>query len=399
MEMEKHLNCSRGGAESVLGLKPSSSLSIAYHPEYGPHNDIVLLELDEKLLPDVFNQRVFIRGQPDDDAVLCTQSKTYAVKFVGTSNSVCLVPPSNQSGMRRKLQDHEENGCDLERASVIKLAPGSMEIVEIAPRLDKLKSLLSQAPYGIEDASEMEVEGLGRDEKGLYKWGDLVNEIQASDEELKSGLQSLSAFEIDGYWRLLDETYMDMILKMLLHNCVLLDWTLNALDEDEVLGVLESDGFPRKVAHHCLSVYGDKLQEGGCKPFWKLNDKRVSVHFARSVLREAEGNMKMERFLDEWRRKVPIGMETSLEILEGEILTEKIGIEIWIRAFRASSLPSAAADRFSILFKERPRWDWKDLQPYIRDLNIPGVSLEGLLLKYTRRVQSSSHEEPVFTAR
>lgn len=55
--MEQLLTCPKGGAESVLDLKPSSSLSIAYHPEYGPHNDIILLELDEKLLPDVLNQR------------------------------------------------------------------------------------------------------------------------------------------------------------------------------------------------------------------------------------------------------------------------------------------------------------------------------------------------------
>lgn len=275
-----------------------------------------------------------------------------------------LVPPSNQSGTRSKLQDHEENDCDLESASVIKLAPGNMEIVEVAPRLDRLKSLLSQVPYGIDDATEMEVEGVGKDKTGLYKWDDLVNEVQASDEELRSGLQALLAVEIDGYWRLVDETYMDMILKMLLHNSILLDWPLNALDEVEVLGILESDGFPSKVAYHCLSVYGDKLEVGGCKCFWKLNEKRVAVHFARNILRE--GKMKMDNFLEEWRQKVPTGIEASLQILEGEVLTEKVGIETWIRAFSTSSLPSTPADRFSILFKERPRWDWKDLQPYTR---------------------------------
>lgn len=46
-----------GGAEAVLGIQPNSSISIAYHSLFGPHNDLMLLELDEKLLPEVLHQR------------------------------------------------------------------------------------------------------------------------------------------------------------------------------------------------------------------------------------------------------------------------------------------------------------------------------------------------------
>ncbi len=45
------------GAEAVLNIQPSSSMSITYHPLFGPHDDLILLELDEKLLPDVLQQR------------------------------------------------------------------------------------------------------------------------------------------------------------------------------------------------------------------------------------------------------------------------------------------------------------------------------------------------------
>ncbi|KAI5344697.1 hypothetical protein L3X38_012574 [Prunus dulcis] len=58
------------------------------HPPFGPHDDLILLELDQKLLRDVLHQRVTVGGQPEEDAVLCTESKTYAIKSVGTSNSV-----------------------------------------------------------------------------------------------------------------------------------------------------------------------------------------------------------------------------------------------------------------------------------------------------------------------
>lgn len=45
------------GAEAVLNLQPSSSIPITYHPLFGPHDDLILLELDQKLLPDVLHQR------------------------------------------------------------------------------------------------------------------------------------------------------------------------------------------------------------------------------------------------------------------------------------------------------------------------------------------------------
>lgn len=46
-----------GGAEAVLGLQPNSSISIAYHSLFGPHSDLMLLEVDEKLLPEILHQR------------------------------------------------------------------------------------------------------------------------------------------------------------------------------------------------------------------------------------------------------------------------------------------------------------------------------------------------------
>lgn len=44
-----------GGAAAVLNMAPGSSVSVAYHPLFGPHNELMLLEVDDKLLPDVLN--------------------------------------------------------------------------------------------------------------------------------------------------------------------------------------------------------------------------------------------------------------------------------------------------------------------------------------------------------
>lgn len=55
--MGKEDSGSKNGAEAVLTVSPTSSIPISYHPQFGPHNDLLLLELDDKLLPDVINQR------------------------------------------------------------------------------------------------------------------------------------------------------------------------------------------------------------------------------------------------------------------------------------------------------------------------------------------------------
>ena len=275
---------------------------------------------------------------------------------MGNSNSVFLIPPADQSALLEHPQYSDEKYDDQRVvASVIKVAPGNMELVEVAPRLDKLKLLLLENPYTSEELSEKEE---------LYKWHDLIDRVQASDDELRSGLQALSAVEIDGYWRIVDEKYMDTILNMLLHNSVLNDWSLDALSEDEVVGVLESDGFPCKLGLHCLQVHGSKVDEGVGHAVWKLDERRICIHFARKILKD--GKRKMESFMEEWTKKVPDGMQASFDMLEGEVLTEKFGVETWVHAFSVSSLPSNPAERFSMLFQERPKWEWKDLQPYIR---------------------------------
>ncbi|KAJ6314676.1 hypothetical protein OIU78_018203 [Salix suchowensis] len=315
--MEKSLRIK--GAESVLNLEPNSSIAIGYHALFGSHDDLMLLEIDEKLLPDILHERVALRGQPDEDSVLC--------QF-----PLCENPQDF---------DGEVHGF----APVIKVAPGNMELVEKWTFMEDVE----------------------KNKARLYSWDDLVGRVQASDEELRNGLWALSAVEIDGFWRIVDEKYMDMILRMLLHNSVLNDWSLDALQEDDVVSVLVSDGFPEKLASHCLHVYGSKVDgDVGRSCVWRLDESR----------------------------RIPGGMQISFDMLEGEVLTEKLGVETWVYSFSVSSLPLTPAERFNMLFRERSKWEWKDLQPYIRDLKVPGLSSEGLLLKYTRRSQPTLDADP-----
>lgn len=306
-----------------------------------------------------FFSRISLRGQPDEDAVLCTQSKTYAVKFVGNSNSVLLIPPTDQFPHKSNIKK-----CTGEEvvASVIKVALGNMELVEIAPKVDKLKLLLSMNPLKLGELTETDdLDEMIDVDTGLYRWNDLTDMIQASDEELRTALNALSAVEINGYWRTVDDNYMDAILNILLQNSILNDWSLDALNEDEVVGVLVSDGFTQKIARHCLQVFGSKVEGDS---LWRLDEQKVCVHFARGILKG--GKMKMDNFMKEWERKVPERMNVNFDMLEGEVLTETLGIQTWVYAFSISSLPCDPAARFAALFNEHKKWEWRDLNPFIR---------------------------------
>ncbi|EEE62132.1 hypothetical protein OsJ_16919 [Oryza sativa Japonica Group] len=385
-----------GGADAVLGLAGAgASLSLCYHEAFGPHDELILLEAADDLLPDLLQGRVTVRGRPEEEAVLCTPSATYAMKFVGNSNSVFLIPPGESAAptLRPNGADGDDNVASATDAvaSIIKVASGNIELVRTAPRLDKLRKLLNERPYVLD-------EDLGSDlqQKGLYTWQDLCELVQASDGELTEQLSSISAVEIDGFWRMVDDSSANTILDMILHNSVLHDWSLNSMPENDVLDVMESDGFMRKIVTHCLNRFGTKVDKEarGC---WSLDERRVCLQFARRAL--GAGKMKLENFMGKWERSIPSGMRADLQMLEGEVLCEKLGAETWVHAFSVADLPLAPADRFAALFQERPKWEWKDLQPYIRDLRVPGVSSEGLLIKYTRKTQPSADAEPIFTAR
>ncbi|KAF7154607.1 hypothetical protein RHSIM_Rhsim01G0145000 [Rhododendron simsii] len=369
-----------GGAQAVLNIQPTTSVSLAYHPLFGPHDDLILLELDEKLLRDVLQDRVTLRGQPDEDAVLCTRSKTYAVKFVGTSNSVLLIPPLDQSVSCGDTEDYDKKLI----APVFKVAPGVMELVEVAPRIDKLKALLSEHPYPFDEVSVMEEPNeMENSNRGLYSWEDLIDEVQASDEELRSGLHSLSAVEIGGYWRIVDDNYMDGILNMLLHNSVLNDWSLNALNESDVVIVLQSDGFPCEIAHHCLRVYGSKVNEGvmSC-----LQSRFAINRFNRQLLSLAWESK--HNFQPKFEIIIPFTAHIqSVQIGDGTDLTHYIGVATNIISYAITTKQSQSALQLSRLDRLSGKWKCTDIHAYVSKHNAYRLFCHGILLRYTAKFQ------------
>ncbi|KAL8265025.1 hypothetical protein R6Q59_023155 [Mikania micrantha] len=71
----------------------------------------------------------------------------------------------------------------------------------------KLEALLLENPYThYEEKEGVEIN------YDLYQWKDLKRMLHATDEQLKSALTLVSAVEINGYWRIVDDLSIDLVL-------------------------------------------------------------------------------------------------------------------------------------------------------------------------------------------
>ena len=53
---------------------------------------MLFITLHNPLCVDLFMFRVVIRGDPSEDAVLCTDDKTYELRIADTSNALLITP-------------------------------------------------------------------------------------------------------------------------------------------------------------------------------------------------------------------------------------------------------------------------------------------------------------------
>ena len=104
-------------------------------------------------------EKVCLKGsEGKNDAVLCTEKKTYQMKKVETSNTVLLVPPGNS--------EHH----------IVSKSTYSYELTAMEPKLDELRQLLSVSEYkGYEEETESRVS-----KSDLYTRADLENLVLSS---------------------------------------------------------------------------------------------------------------------------------------------------------------------------------------------------------------------------
>ncbi|KAL9980866.1 hypothetical protein ACROYT_G009505 [Oculina patagonica] len=369
----------------AAGLSNRTGPVQVLHFSVNPNSDeYKLLELPSSILDtlDVGNS-VAIRGDHQDEAVLCTDKTTFDLKVADTSNSLLLVPHCALP----KDEEFKSEVSPMVHREVSSCHTMYFEVKQCRPRLEKLKYLLNENLYkGPENEPDPDDQAEGNRTKSLYTLSDLLTKVQASEAELLEALKKVKAIEIDGHWRLLDADYKEHVVVRILTLLEEKDWSYEAVPMKECCDILE-ELEPRNILEHCLNCYGEvtdmDTDSGDHITHYRLSEDKICRFYAEYLLRQA-GRFNYHEFMDSWQQSVPEGMITKSEHLAGIALMDMKSIPPVIWHFPASELPGDPALRFMKLFKVQPKWTFDEIQPYIRDLEAPGQSLNALLMKFAR---------------
>lgn len=171
-----------------------------------------LLELDEDGLNYLLEgNSLVIRGSENDNAICCTTNSTFSFKVAEISNPLLITSNLSLSGV-----------CDQNmsvNSQVLFMTNSYFLIAKEKPKLQKIKNILEMNLYS----------GKAYEQNSAQKYSinHFLDFVQASEEEIYTYLNFIQAYQIDGYWRLLDFKYlnkiMDNVVKLIEEKCWLFD--------------------------------------------------------------------------------------------------------------------------------------------------------------------------------
>ncbi|XP_069815939.1 sister chromatid cohesion protein DCC1 isoform X2 [Dendropsophus ebraccatus] len=333
--------------------------------------DYSLMELDDTLCKELeAGGSLVIRGDKADHAVLCSQNKTYDLKIADTSNLLLFIP----DGKTPDLLPADQLPLSVTSCEVAGFSNHYWELRRCRPKVKKLKKLLLENPY--EGPENENTTGAA-----MYTTDDLLNQIQASYEELLDHLKVLHACNIKGFWRLLD---FDYEMKLLNDVTQLMDsesWSFSRVSLKvclEELHILH----PEEMIEHCLESYGRRFSEED-EVFFALDEDKICKVTAQMILQNAV-KFNLSEFQEVWQQSVPEGMTTRLDQLKGLALVDRTSRPETIFLLKTEDLPEDTQERFNTLFGMREKWTEADISPYIKDLCGEKQTIGALLTKYAR---------------
>jgi len=307
-----------------------------------------------------------MRGEAGENSVLCSDTKTFEIKEAETSNSLLLVsqlcfPEQISKTDTRKLGWKNVTGVFYKY----------LELVEIRPKLRKLKEMLSENPY-TEDSKKSGQLGPRMEE--------LLDKVQASEEEIREGLKEFECLELEGMWYILDQDYQMKVLSYILRFFDENSWKFDCVEKAETVTAL-SELVPAQVVSQVFSFYCQPMV-GGKEDEFSLDTDKVCRFYGDFLLAANTGYLLAE-FLDMWQKAVPDGITTDLAQLAGLVLVEDKDPPV-IKRFTESSLPLTITDRLTVLFSARERWTVEEISPFVSTLTTTKLNVNALLTKHAR---------------
>ncbi|KIJ49401.1 hypothetical protein M422DRAFT_161356 [Sphaerobolus stellatus SS14] len=353
-----------------------------------------LLELPQelcKVIESGLETQLTIRGRPNDDAVLCTSSKTYNIRAVTISNTIIVATSPEQD-------DPGNNGKSPNEQLVVRdQISHLLELVPVVPRLQRLEAMLKGCEYDEgherdENGSDEDMDGdeeLVARKRAKFTKEDARAEIQASDGELAQAFKDLRILEIDGHLRPITTSYLTHILETLLNSLISQSLPLppQTIPKNTLLSHLDLEHeIPRKVTEQILSWFGEIKEEE-----WEMDVESAvrQIGLGRLTLHNNDP-VKIQEFLDGWKRAVGDAFSYSVDLrsLDGYYLLFPAPPipSTHIVYFPVSTLSTSTHLLFADLFLTRPKWRADDIAPFLGGVALNKQEREKLLMKHARAI-------------
>ncbi|EFI27719.1 hypothetical protein CC1G_00363 [Coprinopsis cinerea okayama7 len=320
-----------------------------------------------------------IKGNSNEDAVLCTRDKTYTIRSVDLSNTLLIVTPPEDAAHSLELAGRDDTVVIRDQIN---------EILELAPAVPKIQKLISRIrsrEYGEDQEDEDETDDL--DNEARFTYEQAQEEIQASDVELDSCLKQRRILVINRELRPIAPAYLQNILELILNLLVSLSQPHSNASVEALTSSLSDDHeISRVVSTQVLAWFGE-IHAGK----WKMDVDEVIKELGLGILRNHKDDPIAKRaFLSQWKEVVgdTFADRVTLKLIAGNYLEHKSSLSgaESLQYFPSLALPPDPAARFADLFLTRAKWKGDEISAFLNDIAVNTKERDKLLLKYCRAI-------------
>jgi len=330
-------------------------------------DDLKLLEVDNDTLNYLLEgNSLVIRGSENENAICCSQNKTHSFKVAEISNplliTVGLIFPDaiNKESTERQIITPR----------VAFISNSYFEIKIMKPIMEKMKYLLELNLYcGVSN------ENLNENAK-KYTVDDFLEIIQSSEDEIYKYLNYIEAFNIDGYWRLLDYDYLTGLIEHILKLIDEKGWSFNEIEVDQLYSELK-ELYPLAILKQVVKYYF--LKNTSDPKLYEIKREKICRHYAEILLKNTL-KMRISEFESLWRKCVPSSFEVDMKMLRGLAYAE----DIYIFYLNIMDLPDDFNKKLDVLFEKRKKWPMDEIKGFLSDFSGDDSEIGSLLTKNCR---------------
>ncbi|EYB87136.1 hypothetical protein Y032_0268g807 [Ancylostoma ceylanicum] len=346
-----------------------------------PLHDYKLIQVPKDMLKDVLGgEKLVIRGLAEDSPVICTETATFSIKEVETSNSMFLTPTLKSS---TEVNDTKEKF--LSDAPINSLCHHYLELEKVPCVTPfRLRELLHRNELHWDWPSE-------DSQTDTYSREDLLGHVQMSEKEMCDLLVDMPVVEHNGKLRWLSLELRRKFFTLL----------IDAFDDDEHpsiqitnLSASSLRGYlPENITDQMIDWFLNSMCTKSDSDSYNVDPGRFVHEIAAHVLQGPFRRIEMRNFEKTMDTVLPCGIKMEPAHLLGVSVRSEDIRETYISYLSPEDLPEDTRERLRVLFSLQKTWTIDEITPYLKDICADSRAMRVLLINYCYSTDLPSGEK------